>query len=120
MQNPNPQVYIPPRQFNFILHDIKIEKFFIDKLGRYARFHTTQIMDIFLPMGRGIPVRREMKSIDYWEKINGEWFILNRVRHDTFTHISGAVTATPINLPEENAEYTEADISLVSPALAGQ
>ncbi|MBI3584938.1 MAG: hypothetical protein HY096_13460 [Nitrospinae bacterium] len=73
-QNPNPLVYIPPRQFHFILHDIKIEKAFIDKDGRYAKFHTIHIMSIFLPIAKGVPVKREMKSIDYWEKVNGEWF----------------------------------------------
>jgi len=108
-KNPNPQVYIPPRQFHFILHDIKVEKAFIDKDGRYAKFHTVHVMSIFIPIARGAPVRREMKSIDYWEKINGEWFFLNKVRPEIFTHISGNTTKY-LSLPEVKAEYVEISI----------
>ncbi|MBI4378734.1 MAG: hypothetical protein HY578_06540 [Nitrospinae bacterium] len=106
-QNQKPQVYIQFRQFHFILHDIKIEKSFIDKDGRYAKFHIIHIMDIFLPIARGIPIRREMKSIDYWEKLDGNWFILNKVRLDPFAHISGAITKNPTAFPEEDADYIE-------------
>ncbi|OGI08783.1 MAG: hypothetical protein A3F80_08875 [Candidatus Melainabacteria bacterium RIFCSPLOWO2_12_FULL_35_11] len=106
-KNPNPQVYTPSSQFHSILHDIKVEKAFIDKDGRYAKFHTVHVMSIFLPIARGVPVRREMKSIDYWERVNGEWVILNKVRPAPFAHISGAATKNPINLPEEKAEYIE-------------
>lgn len=115
-QNPNPQVYIPPRQFHFILHDIKVEKAFIDKDGRYAKFHTIHVMSIFLPIARGVPVRREMKSIDYWEKINGEWFFLNKVRPEIFTHISGNTTKY-LSLPEVKAEYVEIPIKEIESAI---
>lgn len=108
-KNPNPQIYTPPRQFHFILHDIKVEKAFIDKDGKYAKFHTIYVMSIFLPIARGVPVRREMKSIDYWEKINGEWFFLNKVRPEIFTHISGNTTKY-LSLPEVKAEYIEIPI----------
>jgi hypothetical protein len=105
-KNPNPQISIPPRQFHFILHDIKVEKSFIDKDGRYARFNTIHIMSIFLPMAKGVPVRREMMSADYWEKINGEWYFLNKVRPEIITHISGSTTKY-LSLPEVKAEYIE-------------
>lgn len=109
-QNPNPRVYTPLRQFHSILHDIKVEKAFIDRDGKYVKFHTIHIMSIFFPFARGTPVRREFKSVDYWERVNGEWVILNKVRPDPFTHISGAATKNPINLPEEKAEYIEIPI----------
>ena len=109
-RNPNPRVYTPLRQFHSILHDIKIEKAFIDRDGKYVKFHTIHIMSIFFPFARGTPVRREFKSVDYWEGVNGEWVILNKVRPDPFTHISGAATKNPINLPEEKEEYIEIPI----------
>jgi len=109
-QNPKPQVYTPLRQFHTILHDIKIEKVFIDKDERYAKFHTIHIMSIFFPFARGTPVRREFESAAYWEKVNREWVILNKVRPAPLSHISGAATKNPINLPEEKAEYIEIPI----------
>ncbi len=115
-KNPDPQVYIPPRQFHFVLHDIKIEKAFIDKDGRYAKFHTVHVMSIFLPIARGVPVRREMKSVDYWERINGEWYFLNKVRPEIFTHISGSTTKY-LSLPEVKADYIEIPIKEVESAV---
>jgi len=115
-QNPAPQVSILPRQFHFILHDIKIEKAFIDRDGRYAKFHTVHVMSIFLPIARGVPVRREMKSVDYWERINGEWYFLNKVRPEIFTHISGSTTKY-LSLPEVKADYIEIPIKEVESAV---
>ncbi|MBI5749431.1 MAG: hypothetical protein HZA00_09935 [Nitrospinae bacterium] len=111
-QNPVPHVYIIPHQFPASVKDFRIEKCFIGKEGRYAKFNAIIVMNLFLPFVRG-PVEREARNIEYWEKVNGEWFVLNKVRPNP-SHISGAVTATPINLPEEKAEYIEVDTRLVT------
>ncbi|MBI3599349.1 MAG: hypothetical protein HY097_01750 [Nitrospinae bacterium] len=112
-KNPLPQIEIPIRQFPAVAKDFRIAKCFVDKKGKYAKFHIVLIMDIYLPITKGKPIESEVKDVIYWEKVNGEWFILNKARPNPLFHISGAVTTTPINLPEEKAEYIEVDIKLL-------
>jgi hypothetical protein len=110
-KNPLPRIFTPVSQFPVIFKDFRIEKFFIDKNGRYAKIQTIFIIDIIFPIAYSKPVEREVKNIDYWENLDGEWFILNKVYISPSSHISGAVTTAPINFPEEKAEYIEIPIN---------
>lgn len=112
-QNPLPQIDVPLRQFPAIVKDFRIEEYFMDKNGKYAKFHIVLMVDIFLPITKGVPLENKVKDIIYWEKFNGEWVILNKVRSAPFAHISGAATKNPINLPEVKAEYIEIPIKEV-------
>ena len=107
---PLPQNYrfIPSTLFNFTGH--KFEKVYLDDSKTLGKVAISLKGIETPPVPADFKIRRDILYIDYWEKINGKWFLPVMKQFPGF-HVSGAVTRehpVPRNMSRwDTAHFTE-------------